>query len=114
MASIPIYKRGVPWPFTFKIKEADGSYRDLNGYTLYFAVKSKLDSAALDDLDTTVYKTSVVISTSGTSKQVIVPKADTDVAPGRYFVGARLVNGATEVPIDGVIEVVHTTNNRSS
>jgi hypothetical protein len=115
MSSLPIYKRGVPWPFTFRIKETDGTYRNLNGYTLYFAVKKKLDTVVTDDAaNTLVYKTSAVINTSVTSKQIIVPKTDTDVDAGTYFVGAKLVSGSIEVPIDTKIQVELTTNNRAS
>lgn len=115
MPSIPIYKRGVPWTFTFRIREADGSYRSLNGYTLFFAIKKKLDTDAQDDAtNTTVYKTSAVISTAVTSKEIIVPKTDTDVDEGTYYVGAKLVSGSIEVPIDTKIQVELTTNNRAS
>jgi len=107
------YARWTTWNFTFKKRaSATAPFDDLNGYTIYFTIKPKLDTEATDKA--ALYKTSATISTTITYHTFTVPVASSDIPPGIYTYGFRYVSGGVEKTADREFEVVATTTNRNA
>lgn len=105
--------RWTTWNFTFKKRaSATEEFDDLNGYTIYFTIKPKLDTEPTDKA--AVYKDSTTVATSITYHTFTVPTTKTDLDPGQYYYGFRFVKDGVDDSADAVMEVVNITTNRST